>query len=82
RTRAHSLSIQLNELLVKQDALTDLLLAMELQIEEFAHYYGRNHKNVRKKLEKLRKAVSQKNTLILKVKQILDSNKIPTFHLR
>ncbi|MCB1767391.1 MAG: hypothetical protein KDJ22_15260 [Candidatus Competibacteraceae bacterium] len=82
RTRAHSLSIQLNELLVKQDALTDLLLAMELQIEEFAIYYGRNHKNVRKKLEKLRKAVSQKNTLILKVKQILDSNKIPTFHLR
>ncbi|MCB1777049.1 MAG: hypothetical protein KDI50_06410 [Candidatus Competibacteraceae bacterium] len=82
RTRAHSLAIQMNELLVKQDALTDLLMAIELQIEEFAVCYGRNHKNVRKKLEKLRKAVSQKNTLILKVKQILDSNKIPTFHQR
>ncbi|HCB14660.1 MAG TPA: hypothetical protein DEP36_13990 [Gammaproteobacteria bacterium] len=84
RTTAHDLAISLNDLLEKQEALTNFLLAMDIQIQEFAHVSStsRNSGKLRKYVEKLEKTKSQRSTLTLKVKQLLESSKIADYYQR
>jgi len=79
RTAAHDLAISLNELLEQQEALTNFLLAMDIQIQEFAHASksSKNRKQLRKQATKLENTKAQRSTLTLKIKQILNSNEIP-----
>ena len=73
RTTANDLAIHLSNLMDQQEALTHFLLAMDLQIQEFAHASrsSRNNKQLRKYFEKLEKTKSQRNTLALTVDQLL-----------